>query len=137
VATRLPGASQDAAADGVVDRLDAGAAAGTLKIYTGAQPADADDAATGTLLVTLTFSDPAFGASSGGTATAGVITSGTAVATGTAGWFRCADSDGVTVFDGDITAGGGGGDIELSSMSITTGDTVGVSSLTYTPPASE
>lgn len=137
MATRVTDAVQNAAADAVVDLLDAGAGAGTLKIYSGTQPADADDAASGTLLVTLTFSDPAFGAAAAGVATANAITDGTAVATGTAGWFRCEDSAGTTVFDGDVTATGGGGDLELDNTSIATDQTVSITSLTYTHPASE
>ena len=72
---------------------------GILKIYTGVQPSSADDAPTGTLLVTITVN----GTSQGITfddAVGGVIKknsseiwSGTAVATGTAGWFRLQAND--------------------------------------------
>ena len=61
MATRITQAAAAAACDAVVDRLDAGAAAGYIEIRTGSQPATADTAATGTLLGTLTLSDPAFG----------------------------------------------------------------------------
>ena len=78
MATRLPTAARNAACDAVVDLLDAGAGAGTIKIYTGSQPASANDAASGTLLATITLSDPAFGAASTGVATmAGTPLSGT------------------------------------------------------------
>lgn len=136
MATRLPNASQQAAANAVVDLLDAGAGAGLLRIYSGTQPADADDAASGTLLAELTFSDPAFGnASTSGVATANAITAdASANATGTAGWFRCVDSNAVTVFDGAVSTSGA--ELNLDSTSITVGQTVSVTALTYTHPAS-
>lgn len=135
MATRIATATRTAAADAAVDLLDAGAGAATIKIYTGAQPATPNDAATGTLLGTLTCSDPAFGAAAAGVATASAITGDSAAdATGTAGWFRAADSTGAAVIDGSITASAGGGDMILSSVSIVTGGTIDVSSWTITMP---
>lgn len=136
MATRLPTATRNAAADAVVDRLDLGPAAGTIQIRSGAQPASANDAATGTLLGTLTLSDPAFGAAATGVATAAAITGdASADATGTAGWFRALDSTGATVLDGSITATGGGGDMTLDSVDIVAGGTIAVTSWTVTMPA--
>jgi len=135
MATRLADASQQAAANGVVDRLDS--AAGTLKIYTGSQPADADTAVTGTLLVTVNLPAPAYGAanSSGLAALLGTPLSGTAVAAGTAGYFRVATNAGASVFDGSVTATGGGGDLTLDNTSIASGQVVNISSLNYSQPA--
>ena len=136
MATRLPTAARNNACDAVVDLLDAGAGAGTLKIYSGSQPASANDAATGTLLATITLADPAFGAASTGVATlAGTPLSGTGVAAGTAGWARLADSTGATVLDGSVTATGGGGQIELATTTISVGVTVQITSGTVTMPA--
>ncbi len=136
MATRLPTATRNAACDSVVDLLDAGSSAGTIKIYTGTQPASANDSATGTLLATVTFGDPAFGAASSGVATlAGTPLSGTGVAAGTAGWARLADSTGATVLDGAVTATGGGGQVELATTTISVGVTVQVTSGTVTMPA--
>lgn len=132
---RLPTASRNAAADAVVDRADTGGA-GVIEIRTGTQPASADSAATGTLLVTVTLSDPAFGPASNGTASlAGVPLSGTAVADGTAGWFRMLNGSGQTVLDGSVSVTGGGGDLQLSTTTITTGLTVEITSGTVTMPA--
>ena len=69
--------ARNAACDAIVDLVDGGAGAGTLAIRTGSPPTNPADADSGTLLGTLTFSDPAFGAASGGTATASAITSDT------------------------------------------------------------
>lgn len=132
---RLSDASIQAAMDAVVDAIDAGAGAGTIKIYTGTQPANADVAiSTQTLLATLTFSDPAFGATnSSGVATANAITSdSSADATGTATWARIADSNGNTIFDCDV--GTSAATIVLNSVAITTGGTVSISSFTMTHP---
>lgn len=132
--TRLPNASQQAAANAVVDQLDS--AAGTLKIFTGTQPADADNDPSGTLLVTITLSAPAYGAAntSGVAALQGVPLSGTASGTGTAGCFAVETSGGANVFQGSCGATGSGADLELDNPSIASGQTVQISSLNYTQP---
>jgi hypothetical protein len=135
VATRVPDARRNAMVDTVVDALDAGAAAGKVEIRSGSQPADADDAASGTLLATITLSDPAFGAASAGTATANAIAAVAATTTGTAGWFRALDSDNNKVLDGSVTATGGGGDMELNTVSLTSGVDVDITTWTVTQPA--
>jgi|SRR5688572_12018934 len=136
MAIRLPTATRNAMADALVDRVDAGAAAGTLEIRTGSQPASANDAASGTLLATVTLADPGFGAaSSGAAALASTPRTATGVASGTAGWFRAKDSDGNTAFDGSVTATGGGGDLELNTTTISTGVDFEITSGTITIPA--
>lgn len=140
MATRITDAAQNAAVDAVVDLVDAGAGAGTLKIYTGTQPADADTNPPDTLLVTITLdATAAFGAAAAGVATLDVspALSGVAVAAGTAGYFNIEDSDGVNVIQGNITGTGGGGDIELDNTSIAVDQVVNLTSLTVSIPASE
>src|SRR3990167_9470244 len=92
---RLTNAAASAAADAVVDRIDTGGA-GTIKIYTGTIPTDADTAiGAQVLLATLTFAATAFGAAANGVATAAAITSdSSADATGTAAWARIATGGG-------------------------------------------
>lgn len=128
MATKITQAAAKAACDALVDLLDGGSGAGYIEIRTGAQPATANTAASGTLLATLPLSDPAFGnatTASPSVATASAITSDTtADATGTAGWFRAYDSNGVAVIDGSVTATGGGGDLTLDSVSIVAGGTI-------------
>ncbi|RSN65406.1 hypothetical protein DMH01_03245 [Amycolatopsis sp. WAC 04182] len=135
MATRLADASQQAACDAVVDRIDVGGA-GTLKIYTGSQPADADTTPAGTLLVTIALAATAFGAAtSAGTASlASTPRSGTGVAAGTAGCFVVESGGGAKVFGGSVTATGGGGDLTLDNTSIAVGQTVNVGTLTFTHP---
>jgi len=122
----------DAAAKAAADAVCALANGGTIQIRTGSQPANANAAATGTLLVTLTFAATAFGAaSSSGVASANAIGAANAVAAGTASWFRAYKSDGTTaVFDGSV--GTSAADLILSSVAIVAGGNVAVSSLTYT-----
>lgn len=136
MATRIPTNVRNAMANAAVDLIDAGPAAGTVQIRTGAQPASAGSAATGTLLGTLTLSDPAFADAVNGTATASAVTGdSSADASGTAGWFRVLDSTGATVLDGSITGTGGGGDMILDSTAIVAGGTISVTSWTVTQPA--
>lgn len=118
-----PTAVRTALADLVVDLLDAGAGAGTLVFNTSG---DVE-------VATLTFSDPAFGAASSGTATASAITSDTSATGGTVAKFVAQDSDGTDCFLGAV--GTSGSDINLSSLTVGVGDTVSVSSLTYSAPA--
>lgn len=137
MATRISINGRNAACNGLVDLLDAGTGPGTIQIRTGTQPATPNDSATGTLLGTLTLSDPAFGNASAGVATASAITGdSSADSTGTAGWFRALDSDGNAVIDGSCGTSGSGADMILSSTSIVAGGTINISTWTVTAPAS-
>ena len=132
---QLSAAARNAMCNALVDLIDGGAGAGTLKIYTATQPAGPGTAITDqTILATLTFSDPAFGNAATGTATASAITSDTSVdASGTAAWARWADSDGTAVIDCSI--GTSGADINFDSVTFIAGGTAAISSLTVTVPA--
>jgi hypothetical protein len=121
-----------AMADAVTTAVDAGAAAGTLSIYTGAKPATPADAATGTLLATITLADPAAAAAAAGVAAWTGATSVAAAASGTAGWFRVADSNGIAVFDG--TVGTAGADLNFDSVAWTAGGTVTLTGGNFTQP---
>ena len=123
-----------------VNALTALLNSGTLLVYTGSQPTDANTAiGAQTLLVTLTFGGTAFATavasgSAGSkvvTATANAIGSATAVATGTATWFRCLKSDASTIgLDGSV--GTSGADLNFSTVAFTSGALVSVSSFTIT-----
>lgn len=131
---RLSTARRNAVTDSIVDTLDAGAAAGYVEIRTGSQPAGGPaDAATGTVLATITLNDPAFGASASGTAalvTSPAVTDASADATGTAGWFRAYDSNNVAVVDGAV-----GTEMTLNTSAIVAGQPVTITSWTVTTPA--
>lgn len=135
-AITLATTARNAAADAVVDLVDAGSGPGYVEIRTGTQPASPQIAATGTLLVTLTLSDPAYGAAATGVCTLDVTPepSAVAVATNTAGWARLYDSAGTAVLDGEC--GTSGKFVNLSTLSIVSGATVSITSGSYTQPAS-
>lgn len=131
MAERLNDAARNRSADSMGDDFNNA----TLEIYTGSQPA-AGGAPTGTLLVTMTLPADAMSAAAAGIAAKSGTWSGTAGATGTAGWFRITSSAGARWYDGAITGTGGGGEIELSTTSITTGQVVAITSFDLTQPAS-
>ena len=133
---RLSTESNQAALNAIVDRIDAGSGNGTIKLYTGTQPATGSTSTAGnTLLGTLTFSKPAFGdANASGVATANAITAdSSADATGTATWARIQDSDGNNVMDVDV--GEAGTTVILPSVNISAGATLSISSATLTHPS--
>lgn len=101
-----------------------------------AMPTTAADAVIGTLLATLTFADPSFGAGSSGTATANaIVDDSSADATGTASYARIEDSTGADVMDVDITATGGAGGITFNTIAFQITKTVSMDSFTFTCPA--
>lgn len=131
--THLSIASWDAALDSALNVLNSG----TVQIYSGTQPLTPDTALSGnTLLVTLTLGATAFSAASAGTKTANSITSGVAVATGTASFFRAFQSGGtVAVIDGSV--GTSGADMTIPSTAISSGVTIGESSWTVSMPTGQ
>ena len=118
---------------------------GSIEIYTGLQPSSANDAPTGTLLVTIMYSSAGITFDD---AASGILTkadaetwSGVCVATGTAGWARL-----LTPTDGgassttdermDMAVGTSGAQIHMSSTSFATGATQTLTELSITLPAS-
>jgi hypothetical protein len=108
---------------------------GTIQVRTGTQPPDPNSAATGTLLVTITIPNPAFNAPSSGTVEDVGGWTGTAVATGDAGWARFISSDTLKTMDVPVTNVPGGNDLLINTLGIVNGETVSVVSLTITEPA--
>ena len=125
---------------------------GVIEVYSGAQPATADAAVTGTLLGTVTLNSAAF---TPGTATNGLTFAAAAagavaksgvwsfagVAAGTAGWFRlkanAVDAGAISAvlprLDGSIAVSGA--DLNLSNVTIAVGAPTTVDSFTWTQPA--
>jgi hypothetical protein len=58
----------------------------------------------------------------------------TVSAAGTIAQFTVYDCNGNPVFSGSVTLTGSGGDIQLSSVTYNVGDTIDITSLTYTAP---
>lgn len=120
-------ATRNAIADTVVDSIDAGStdANGDLVIMTSG---DVE-------VATLAMSNPAYGAAASGTAQENTISDDTNATGGTAALFKLQDLDNTEVLRGTVTGTGGGGDIELNSVSISAGVTVSISDLSYTAPS--
>ena len=116
--------TRDAQQQGLITYAGSGA---IIHIYDGTQPSNANTAISGqTLLVSLTISG-SFGTDSNGTITLSSVTNGTAVATGTAQFFRITKSDNTTVvMDGSV--GTSSADMILNNTSIANGQTVSISS---------
>lgn len=123
----------DAGVEAMLNAFGALLNSGTIKIYTGSQPA-VDGSVTGTLLATLTFGATAFASATasgtGGSMSANSITAGTAGNTGTAGYFVCEESGGTIVLSG--TVGTSGCDMNVNSTSISSGASVSCSAFTVT-----
>lgn len=127
--------------------------AGVIAVYSGAQPASADNAPTGTLLGYITKDGGAFVPGSPtnglnwGAAAGGVIGKNTdnwrltGAAAGTAGWFRLmgnATDNGLASttlprIDGAVATSGG--EINLTSLSIGIGSVTTIDTFTYAIPA--
>lgn len=103
-----------------------------VKIRTGTKPAAIGDASAGTVLVDMTLpSDYFAAAASGAKAKLGTWEDASADDTGTAGHFEIFKSDNTTlVARGTVTATSGGGDLELDNTSITSGQSVTISTFT-------
>jgi hypothetical protein len=104
-----------------------------FNIYAGVQPADVSAATTAanTIVAALAFpSTNAFGAAAAGVDTANPITSDSSAAGGTAAWFSFTKSTGLRVVDGSV--GTSGADLNLNSVTISTGAAVACSAFTIT-----
>lgn len=128
---KLSNEAANAEADAVAALLNSG----YIRIYDGAQPANANTAlGAQVLLAELRFGNPAFGAAVAGVATANPVTSdASANATGTAAWFRALKSDGSSsIFDGTVGVTAGSFDMVINSTAIQSGLEVLVNSCTFT-----
>jgi hypothetical protein len=124
-----------------------------IEIYSGSQPADADQAETGTKLLRITAGGGAFtpGAAANGLSfqdpAGGIIAKnpgetwvGAGLASGTAGWFRCysniyktGQSATAVRFDGSV--GTSGSQLNLSTTNIISGQNTTIDSFQLTFPA--
>lgn len=125
VAVTHPTAVRDGVCNFVVDQLDEGTPPGYIEFQT----------AGNVEVATCPFSNTAFGSSSSGTATANAITSDSSATGGTIAKARLKNAAGTDKILCSVTATGGGGDIELNSVAVSAGQTVAVSSLTYSAMA--
>lgn len=138
-----------------VSSVEAALTLGFLMIYSGSQPASANDAATGVRLATIAVDGGAIGLTFDAIVVAGTLPkaaaevwNGTAGATGTAGWFRFHELDtnkatteasadaggsGVKALDGSIAVSGA--DLNMSNVSVVSGATQTVTDFNIVQPA--
>jgi hypothetical protein len=112
----------------VLNAIDGGAGAGLWRIYDGSRPATCGTATT--LLAELTCSDPSGSVASQALTFSAITADASANATGTATWFRIVDSTGTCCVDGNV--GTSGSDLNLNSVSISTGQEVSITSAVIT-----
>ena len=126
MAVTHPASMRNLLANAVVDQIDAPSTTGlgTLRFL------DADS----TLICILTFSTTAFGNSTVGVTTANTITDGNSSLASTVTVATIFSATTLEVLSCSVTSTGGGGDIELSSNVISSGQTISMTALTYTAP---
>ena len=125
MAVTHPSSMRNLIANTAIDMLSTGSTFGQLNFT----------AAASTSLVLCTFASTAFGAASTGVKTANTITDGTVTVAGTATICIIRTStQQLEVCRCSVTSTGGGGDIELSSNVLSSGQTLSITSLTYTAP---
>jgi hypothetical protein len=113
---------KDTRMNAVVTAIDAQTGAGTIEIGTAAMAA---------VLVVITLQKPSFTEAAGVITMAGAPKSGVASAGGTAAAARIKDGAGTIQISG-LTVGTSGSDINLNSTTISSGQTVTLSSATIT-----
>lgn len=130
---KLSNEAVNAEADAFARLLDNG----YLRIYDGAQPANANTAVGAqVLLAELRFANPSAPAAVAGVLTFSPLTPDTAAnAAGNATWYRRLKSDGVTpVDDGSVGLVGSTSDLELDAVAISQNADVVVDSWSHTVP---
>lgn len=128
---KLSNAAVDAEGDALAPLFNTG----YLRIYDGAQPANADTAVGAqVLLAELRFAATGIATSVNGLLTANALTAdSSANASGTAAWYRALQSDGTTVIcDGSV--GTSAADLVMNSVAISSGAAVSISTFTHTIP---
>lgn len=128
----------------ILDAVATALEGGVLEFRSGGQPANADAAATGTLIAAAEFHVDGFAAPNAGTMakSSEAWEDPEADASGTIGWARFkrdADAGGSSTteerIDFSVTATGGGGDIEVQNTVVEAGQPIIVTSFSLTMPA--
>jgi hypothetical protein len=113
-------ALRTARAQAIIDAIDAGSTAGTIKFYTATKPSTGAAITTQTLLGTVLFQNVS------GTATTGVLTFSATnntpvLADGTISWARIADSTNAFVMDCDCGLSGSGATVIFNNLDVLVG----------------
>ena len=112
--------------------LDGVSGQATLEFYTGSRPISVGSTPGGTLIGTVTLSRPGWQTPAGAVMDANsIVGDSSADNTGTIGCAVLRDSSGVICHDYTVTAVGGGGDIELDTVGVVSGDPINITSLRH------
>ena len=122
----VPPSLRDSITNLVVDSIDNGTtnSAGRLQLLTAGD----------VILVSIPFSNPAFGDSEDGTSTVNTFATTTATGTGIAAKFRFLDRNNAIVLEGTVSDPLGNGDMTITNPNIASGDRISLGSGTYTGP---
>jgi hypothetical protein len=123
----------EAVANAMLDQIETTVSTSpTLTIFSGSMPANCAAADSGTALAILTLpSDWMAAAASGSKAKSGTWQDTSADNSGTAGYYRLKASGGTVHQQGTVTATGGGGDLTLDNTNISAGQSVTITSWTW------
>ena len=100
-----------------------------LRLFTGSPPTSCSDAATGTKLVEMLLPSTWLSDAANGKVSLSGTWSGSAKASGTAGYFRIAsDSDDTCHLQGSVSASGGSGDMKIDNPAFVVNQIVTVTS---------
>lgn len=125
--------TNDALANERLDAFDTDFNNGTLEFRSGAQPATANNAATGTVISSVPVPADAFAAAaSRQKAKSGTWQDTAADNAGTIGWARLRDAGDTKRIDFSVTATGGGGDITVDNTVVAAGQQFTVTSFILT-----
>ena len=134
MAVKLIVSVRDGMAQALINKIDGGGAAGTIRIYSGTQPANPTVAASGTILSEHPMSFPCATVTNGVMVFGAITEDQYANATGTATWARFFDSTGAAVLDCSVTVSGGNGDLQMNTVNIVINGPVRFTSLQITMP---
>lgn len=129
----LATAIRNARLQAIATAIDAGTGPGLLHFYDAPKPSAGAAITTQTLLGSVTFADPCAASIADGILTFSALTSDSnADADGICAWARATDSAGGWVADFDVTVTGGGGAIQLNSVTVYAGGTISITTRTIT-----
>jgi|ERR1043166_3998751 hypothetical protein len=116
----------------LLDRFDTDFPAGSLLEIRSGAPAGAENAAGGTLLVSITLPASPWAAAALGVKAKNGTWSGNGAAAGDAAHYRLKNVGDTQRIEGTVTITGGGGDLTLDNTNIAIGQDVTVSTFQYT-----
>ena len=131
MALRISERVLNASANAAVDEVDVGSGVGRIDFYSGSPPATLSGTPSGNLLASVDFSATAFGAASGGSASAAdVPLETTGLDDGDIGFMRVLDGDGVVLWDDD-DVGTSLARVIVNTTTVSTGVAFSVTSFTF------